>query len=63
MQKRLTKSTTDKKISGVCGGLAEFFGIDSSAVRLGFVLFGLFGAGVAAYIILAIILDTSYPMQ
>jgi phage shock protein PspC (stress-responsive transcriptional regulator) len=31
---RLTRSETDKKIAGVCGGLAEYFGVDATAVRL-----------------------------
>lgn len=36
-------STTDKKIGGVCGGLAEYFNVDSTFVRLLFVLLFLFG--------------------
>ena len=49
MKKKLTKSKTDKKICGVCGGLAVRFGIDSTWVRLAFVaLFFLAGAGVFA---------------
>src|SRR3990172_6829772 len=32
--RRLTRSTTDKRIAGVCGGLAEYFGVDATAVRL-----------------------------
>jgi len=55
MQKRLARSQTDRRISGVCGGLGELFGIESSGIRLGFVLFGLFGAGVLVYFILAFI--------
>lgn len=42
--KRLYLSSTDKKIAGVCGGLAEYFGIDPTIVRIIF-LFLLFGAG------------------
>lgn len=33
-EKRLYKSRHDRKICGVCGGLAEYFGIDSTVVRL-----------------------------
>jgi phage shock protein C len=55
MQKRLTRSTAEKMIGGVCGGLAEYFNIDPSFVRIGFALLtlatGLF-FGVAAYIIM-----------
>ena len=47
--KKLYKSNTDKKICGVCGGIAEFFGIDSTLVRLGWVIFcALGGSGVLA---------------
>lgn len=36
--KKFYLSQTDKKIAGVCGGIAEYFGLDSTLVRLGFVL-------------------------
>jgi phage shock protein C len=36
--KRLMRSAVDKKIAGVCGGLAEYFEVDSTLVRLGWVL-------------------------
>ncbi len=52
MQKKLYKSNTDKKIDGVCGGIAEYFGIDSTIVRLALVAFCLLGgSGILAYII------------
>jgi len=54
---RITKSKTDKVIDGVCGGLAEYFGIDSVLVRLVFVvLIFLNGFGILLYIILVIIM-------
>ena len=37
-QKRFHLSSTDKKLAGVCGGLAEQFGIDSLLVRAGFLV-------------------------
>ncbi len=57
MQKRLYKSQTDKKFCGVCGGIAEFLGIDSTVVRLIWALL-IFcaGTGVLAYIIAALVL-------
>ncbi len=59
MEKRLTKSKTDRKLFGVCGGLGEYFGIDPTLVRLAFVLLTLFnGIGLALYIILAIIMPS-----
>ena len=47
----LTRSTTDRKISGVSGGLAAYFGVDPLLVRIGFVVTALFsGAGLLAYL-------------
>ena len=55
--KKLYKSNTDKKIAGVCGGIAEYFNIDSTLVRLGWVLFcALGGSGLLAYIIAALVM-------
>lgn len=57
MKKKLCKSRTDKKIAGVCGGLAQYFGIDSTIIRLALVLLVLCaGTGLLAYIIAAIVL-------
>ncbi len=54
---RITKSKTDKVIDGVCGGLAEYFGIDPVIVRLVFVVLVFFsGLGLLLYIILVIIM-------
>ena len=56
-EEKLYKSSTDKKLAGVCGGIAEYFNIDSTLVRLGWVLFSLLGgSGLLAYIIAAIIM-------
>ena len=53
-EKKLYKSSTDKKLAGVCG---EYFNIDSTLVRLGWVLFSLLGgSGLLAYIIAALIM-------
>ena len=57
MDKRLYKSTENKMLDGVCGGIAEYFDIDPTLVRLGWVLFcALGGSGIIAYIIAAIII-------
>lgn len=54
---RLAKSKTDRIIWGVCGGLAEYFGVDAVIVRLIFVVLALVnGAGILLYIILALIM-------
>ncbi len=56
--KRLYKSRTDRKLCGVCGGIAEYFNIDSTIVRLGWViLVACFGTGILAYILAAIIMS------
>jgi phage shock protein C len=54
--KRLFRSRDERMISGVCGGIAEYFRVDPTLVRLLFVLFALAGGpGLIAYIVLAII--------
>ena len=53
---RLYRSTENKMIAGVCGGLAEFFGLDPTLVRLVFVVLALLGGhGLLVYLILWII--------
>jgi phage shock protein C len=55
--RRLYRSRRDRKIFGVCGGIAEYFGIDSTLVRLVLVLLVLVGGGgVLAYFIAALVL-------
>ncbi|MEI3093192.1 MAG: PspC domain-containing protein [Oscillospiraceae bacterium] len=57
MEKKLYKSNQNKMIDGVCGGIAEYFGIDPTVVRLIWALFSLMGGcGILAYIIAAIII-------
>jgi len=55
--KRLYRSTTDRKIAGVCGGLAEYFNIDPTLVRVIFVILLLPGGlpGFVPYVILWIV--------
>ena len=54
--KRLTRSTTDKWLAGVCGGIANYFGWAPAIVRLVYVLltFGTAFSGIIVYIILCI---------
>lgn len=59
MAKKLYLSTEDRKISGVCGGIAEYLNVDSTVIRLAWILFSMFTAmfgGVIAYILAAIII-------
>ena len=54
--KRLYRSKNDKMISGVCGGLGQYFGVDSTLVRLVFLLMLIFGgSGFIIYLIMAIV--------
>lgn len=54
-RRRLTRSATDHKIAGVCGGIAEYFGVDSTAIRALWLILSIFpGAvfgGILAYVV------------
>ena len=55
--KKLYKSNTDRKICGVCGGIAEYLNIDPTIVRLVAVIAAIAGgSGVLAYIVAAIVM-------
>lgn len=55
--KKLYRSRRERLVCGVCGGVAEYFNIDPTIVRLAFLLFVFCaGSGVLAYIIAAIIM-------
>ena len=57
MKKRLYRSKKDKMLAGICGGLAEYFDVDPSLVRLATVLLCVYaGTGLLVYIIAAIII-------
>ncbi|NLU83124.1 PspC domain-containing protein [Rhodococcus sp. HNM0569] len=45
--RRFTRSTTDRKIAGVCGGAARYFGVDANLIRLLMVVATLVSAGSA----------------
>ena len=74
-ERRLTRSATDKKIAGICGGLAEYFNVDATAIRLIWcvlsIFFGAVIGGVVAYVVAwfiiprapAIILSTAAPVS
>ena len=57
-QKRLYRSRENRMVCGVCGGVAEYFNIDPTLVRLGLVLLSCAscGTGVLAYFISAVII-------
>ena len=57
MKKRLYKSNDNKMIDGVCGGIAEYFNIDPTVVRVAFALFACMGgSGILAYLVAAVIM-------
>lgn len=56
MEKRLYRSVENKMLAGVCGGIAEYFGVDPTIVRLLGVLLACTGSGIAAYIACAFII-------
>ena len=63
-QTRLMRSETDKMIAGVCGGLADYVGIDPVLVRLAFVFLLLAsGVGFAIYVVLWIVMPTPSRSQ
>ena len=56
-KKKLYKSNNDKKLCGVCGGLADYFDIDSTIVRLIWIFLVLcVGTGILAYFVAALIM-------
>ncbi len=57
MREKLYRSGKDNIITGVCGGLGDYFGIDSILIRLGFVLLTVWGgSGVVLYIVMSILI-------
>jgi phage shock protein PspC (stress-responsive transcriptional regulator) len=65
--KRLARSATDRKIAGVCGGIAEYFGVDATPIRLLWVILSiLIGAvigGVLAYLAAWLIMPRPDPIS
>src|ERR1700730_16580075 len=59
-KKRLARASADKKIAGVCGGLADYFDLDPTIIRICWLLAVLFaGTGILAYIVLWIVLPVA----
>ena len=57
MEKKLYKSNTDKKLDGVCAGVAEYLNMDATVIRLVWALLTVMGgSGILLYIIAAIIM-------
>ena len=60
MNKRLARSTTDVKLCGVCAGIAEYFGIDPTLVRIAYAVIMVFSAFVPC-IVLYLLLSMIVP--
>lgn len=57
MDKKLYKSKKDRKLGGVCGGIAEWLSIDSTIIRIAFILSAVWGGvGVIAYLLIYLIM-------
>ena len=67
--RRIARSSSDRFIAGVCGGLGQYLGIDSTLIRIGFVLLTLAGVSPLLYVILWVVvpvdtaLATSWTQQ
>lgn len=60
MKKKLCRSATDKKLGGVCAGIAEYVDVDSTVIRLAWALFTLLGgAGILAYIVALLVMPNA----
>ena len=59
MTHALVRPRSGRVIAGVCAALADRFGVSRALVRVGFVLFGLFGVGEIVYIVLWIVIPKS----
>ncbi len=60
--RRLRRSTTNRIIAGVCGGIAEYLNVDATLVRLAFVLLVWFGMSPLVYLVLWAVLPTDRSM-
>jgi len=63
MAKRLFRTKRDSILGGVCGGIAEYFDLDPSLVRIGYILLSILSAafpGFLVYIILWIVIPEKY---
>ncbi|MDF2684933.1 MAG: PspC protein [Clostridia bacterium] len=62
--KKLYRAEEGKMLAGVCAGVAEYFDIDPSIVRLAWILFSLMGgSGLLAYIICIFVIPNKYNIQ
>jgi phage shock protein C len=57
MEKRLYRSRNDRKLAGVCGGIAEYYGWDPTLVRVAWIVLTLLGgSGILIYLIMWLVM-------
>lgn len=62
--KKLYRAEDDRKIAGVCGGIAQYFDIDSTIIRLAFLFMVLaWGTGVLAYLVAALVIPNESQVE
>lgn len=57
--RKLKKSASNKKVAGVCGGIADYFDLDPTLIRVGCILLTLFSGvfgGILVYVILTFVM-------
>lgn len=62
----LTLSAKNKKLSGVCGGIGEYFEIDATVIRLAWVLLTVLTGivpGIVAYLIMSLVMPSQQPSE
>jgi phage shock protein C len=59
--KRLYRSRKDRIVAGVCGGIGEYFAVDPNIIRIIWLLVGLTGTGIIAYILAWVIIPEEPP--
>lgn len=64
MKRKLYRSETDRKICGVCGGIGEYFNVDSTIIRLLWIFLAFtYGSGILIYIIAALIIPSESEVE
>ncbi|MBR5960845.1 MAG: PspC domain-containing protein [Clostridia bacterium] len=64
MMKKLCKSNKNRKICGVCGGIAEYLNADPTLIRLAFIIIAMAaGSGLLAYIVAALIMPEANEVE
>ncbi len=62
--KKLYRAEDDRKVAGVCGGIAQYFDIDSTIIRLAFLFMVLaWGSGILAYLVAALVVPNESQVE